>query len=1110
MQPSLPFKPTDQGPWIRDVHRKLASIRQQLKPRLNEKARQYLCGQSSMVYDDNMADAINAFKKTFGLKPDDDGICDTRTWELLNEKAGTLFCEAWQYELDGLAEHRALADPTLRELRRATQALEQQTQPELRAAEQDALFKAAHGPELNALQPEHRREAIRTGEPGGTVKIRPVDEAEVRAAARAAELAGLAFSGGGIRSATFNLGILQALAEKKMLGNFDYLSTVSGGGYIGSWFSKWLKQEHGNISALEDKLTPGTKANPIGCEPDEIRFLRQYSNYLTPRAGLFSADTWALLATYFRNTVLNLAILVALLGAVLIVPRLLSFLAGAWGKDHASLFAWLGAGMALWAVFFIALSISTIPDPVRHQWRRGQTQGSILLFVVLPLLISAFASSIAIWNYKGEFIAIWNKIPPGTEHPVLNWILLPGLAYFGAWAAGWLLAQWHNRNKGQPPMQWTQACQQGFGHFLCALVALGAGALMLTWSVSRIGQHDRSVAALDSPAQGMHLISYGMPFILAIFGLAMILAIGLVGRMYNDKSREWWSRQGGWTAICTIAWFGLAGVSLYAPPVLGWVHANLAGWTKVLIGSAWIGTTLAGLQLGRSSSTGKRGSLPYLELIAALAPLLFTAGALLLVSTLVYTLMLPPGLPNSWGSSTQFGEAFSNYYRDAGNITPARAGAMVLVLVAIGAIIAFRVDVNKFSLYMMYRNRLVRAYLGASNRTRNPHPFTGFDEKDDVQLDTLLATSGIMQRPFPIINAALNLVNGKELAWQTRKAAAFTFTPAFCGFELPSMASGGSPQVTQESARGCFRATAGYRGDKGVRGDEETGIKLGMAVAVSGAAVSPNMGYHSSPALSFLMTLFNVRLGRWFANPRGKSWARPAPRLGIRYLLAELFGMSDSDAKFVYLSDGGHFENLGIYELVRRRCRLIVVIDASADGGLNFEDLGNAMRKCATDLHVEIDIDARQIEPERPEAFSRAYCVVGKILYERTDKDAVNGTLLYVKPALLGTEYADVLNYRKANKDFPHQSTADQWFDETQFESYRSLGYRIGMKVFDLPTGPGLSIPVLAEALQSKWGKKEQEGGTPVAVPVTPAPLEASTDEATVEGEIAKLGERIK
>ena len=113
------------------------------------------------------------------------------------------------------------------------------------------------------------------------------------------------------------------------------------------------------------------------------------------------------------------------------------------------------------------------------------------------------------------------------------------------------------------------------------------------------------------------------------------------------------------------------------------------------------------------------------------------------------------------------------------------------------------------------------------------------------------------------------------------------------------------------------------------------------------------------------MTVFNVRLGWWLQNPAQlRQWRHMGPRWGIMYLLSELLGMADDSSKYVYLSDGGHFENLGIYELVRRRCRFIVACDAGMDPGFEFEDLGNAIRKCQVDLGVTIDIDTRPIRPD--------------------------------------------------------------------------------------------------------------------------------------------------
>jgi hypothetical protein len=221
-------------------------------------------------------------------------------------------------------------------------------------------------------------------------------------------------------------------------------------------------------------------------------------------------------------------------------------------------------------------------------------------------------------------------------------------------------------------------------------------------------------------------------------------------------------------------------------------------------------------------------------------------------------------------------------------------------------------------------------------------------------------------------------------------------------------------------------------------------------MAISGAAASPNMGYHSSAPLAFLMTVFNVRLGWWLGNPRHKScWSRPGPRLGLFYLLFELLGSANDRRGFVYLSDGGHFENLGIYELVKRRCRFIVACDATQDGRFQFGDLGNAIERCRTDLGIGIQIDAGAIgRPGSPKG-QRQHCVVGRIPYGDVDGGAEDGTLVYIKASLTGDEPMDVRSYATQHRGFPHESTADQWFNEDQFEAYRALGHHIVGKLFD-------------------------------------------------------------
>jgi hypothetical protein len=359
---------------------------------------------------------------------------------------------------------------------------------------------------------------------------------------------------------------------------------------------------------------------------------------------------------------------------------------------------------------------------------------------------------------------------------------------------------------------------------------------------------------------------------------------------------------------------------------------------------------------------------------------------------------------------------------------PPYHGRIGVVALAVAALILFGFacgwpfNVNRFSLQAAYRNRLIRAYLGASNKLRNPNLFTGFDPADNIRLHELHAN-----RPLPVFNMALNLVRGDNLAWQERKAESFTASPFHCG---------------------AFNT--GYRPSRSYGGPG--GISLGTAVATSGAAANPNMGFYSSPVISFIMTLFNVRLGIWLGNPRhcSQTWRRSGPRSSARVIFAEAFGLTDLDHPYVSLSDGGHFEDLGLYEMVRRRCHTIVVSDAGADPSYAFTDLANAIRKIRIDQGIEIEFKERvKIYPKatatgKPPKEDGKYCAVAIIHYDRVDGNGVPpGRLIYVKPAICeqpSPPPVDVGNYAVTSATFPQESTADQWFSESQFESYRALG----------------------------------------------------------------------
>ena len=327
-----------------------------------------------------------------------------------------------------------------------------------------------------------------------------------------------------------------------------------------------------------------------------------------------------------------------------------------------------------------------------------------------------------------------------------------------------------------------------------------------------------------------------------------------------------------------------------------------------------------------------------------------------------------------------------------------------------GIAMGFFINVNKFSLHATYRNRLIRAFLAASRTTkaRRPHLFTGFDKDDNIDLRELRA-----EKPFHVINAALNVVKGEQLAWQERKAESFTMSRLHCG-----------------SWHLGYRSSAEY-------GDA---ISLGTALTISGAAASPNMGYHSSPIVGFLMTLFNVRLGWWLGNPGKpgkKTWRRGGPRYSVGPLFSEAVGNTTNRYKYINLSDGGHFENLGLYEMVLRRCRFILLVDAGQDFEYVFEDLGNAIRKIRIDFGIPIEI--KVASPKKSEGTVN-HCAFGTIHYSAVDGPDTDGALVYIKPVISGDEPPDVSNYAAAHPEFPHEPTTDQWFSESQLESYRLLG----------------------------------------------------------------------
>jgi hypothetical protein len=670
---------------------------------------------------------------------------------------------------------------------------------------------------------------------------------------------------------------------------------------------------------------------------------------------------------------------------------------------------------------------------------------------------------------------------------------------------------------------------------------------------------------------------FAAPAFLLVFLLGATLYIGVTSKStgIDDEDREWWARLGAWVLIAILGWVAFTTIVIIGPLALlkapAWL-APLGGISGVL---AAVAGQSAKTSASRKSANGEGGSildaimgkaLPLLALVFIVFLL-----SLLSLSTVGISQFLATNLPESIQPFlVSAGFKYSKYVSCIYSHVPGRdffeqtqiahlnvihmtsfrlVLSLGVLLFLLGSFISLLINLNIFSLHAGYRNRLIRAFLGASRpeHQRKPNPFTGFDPADNVAMhelrpglfdeedfpralaltsvlldkvnpstytaakpraadvarylakrnllpnlqnlpdhntysirlvaalrkdlngvlrdsqlgkefpdlaetqsnsvktpDEIFSNRAILEKAFgsdwikplaeheeyrlmPVINTTLNLVGGDNLAWQQRKAEPFSVSPLHAG---------------------CFRL--GYRDSRFYGGRDTGGISIGTAGAISGAAASSNMGYYTtSPVLSLVLTFFNVRLGWWLGNPgaAGKdTFELRAPKSSVVPVLQEAFGMTDDEYKYVYLTDGGHFENLGIYEMVLRRCHLIIMSDAAADPEYNFGDLGNAIRKVRIDLGVPIEFTSMPIFSQDSKDYDKKkgmYWAIGRIRYSCIDANAQDGLLVYIKPVVYGGEPGDVLEYKKSHPTFPHQSTADQFFDEPQFESYRILGSHV-------------------------------------------------------------------
>lgn len=892
--------------------------------------------------------------------------------------------------------------------------------------------------------------------------------------------AALCLSGGGIRSAAFALGVIQALAahprsvkgepvsrpERSVLAKFHYLSTVSGGGYIGSWLSAWRAR------ADFETVWRNLIGRPQGSdsEPATIAWLRSYSNYLTPQLGIMSADTWALAAVYVRNLLLNwLVILPIICAAILLLKIVVVTLVWHASFTDAIVPAVL-FGVAGMLALLVALTFTTRNRPSRQDNPVDSSQGErqtadLRLFLRRHLgwsLLSAIFLTQCLGTAAFDYIFEMRSAAGELQVDEVTGLLVPqyskvviigAAAVIGAliYSLSWILG-WPQRREVSDFTAWTASglvygALIGFGFYLYLLVP---------WAPP---QESIVAAIIKSPTI---YLTIGVPWVFAAQWAADVVFVGLTSyqRQFN-ADQEWLARAAAWRFAAAVAWS--LGMFLIFAGFLPGIQSNFTDTIYALLQYGVVIFGLTGLLIAVFGSSNlsrfnseMRGILSvFMNLALAVASPLFVGALIFSLSIGLDWLLLDGHLFANPPASRLDGEP-------GAGLQDYTSYLFVLQWLAIGLAVAMvvhiyasrRININRFSLHALYRNRLIRAFLGAS-RERTPDPFTGFDQADSPRMSELWPARGADGRwtrrpltdwrPFHVVNMTMNIVSAKRLAWQERKAAPFTASPLHCGTSSRSYPLGKESGNIGDRPVGAYRPSQTYGG--------QHGMSLGTAMAISGAAASPNMGYHSSPSVTFLMTMFNMRLGWWLGNPGPEgnlTYRHDGPAVAIRPLIEETFGLTTDNQRYVHVSDGGHFENLGLYEMVRRRCRFILISDAGRDPDYAFEDLGNAVRKIEIDLGVPIrlhKLEALKCRPEMRdgEILEGDYHAIGEIDYQTADGSAGvdNGIIVYVKAGYHGTESAGVRSYAMANFDFPHQSTANQWFSESQFESYRSLGYEI-------------------------------------------------------------------
>lgn len=915
------------------------------------------------------------------------------------------------------------------------------------------------------------------------------------------EVVGVALSGGGIRSATFCLGVFQALARLGQLARIDYISTVSGGGYFGSFLGRlYQRREIENAEEVRRLLDPtAPSAERPALIPDVVAWLRENGRYLSPNgAGDLLIGAAIMLRNWVTIQVVLLSFaLLALMSGQLCRLALDLWAPGVWGAgpSPAGCSGECGSQWLWWSPWIV------VP-------------GFTLLFWAIPLAWAFWMTGR--WRHRKMIEwPVWGVVLTGVIAVGLLWWGRP-LAWIGVGVLGAIgltgFAWGHARAKAtaDPAAFPSDDSRKVFEidrqrnvlstKLKVALVATGA--LLAFALVDSVGQTLYLVGMRSTGRPSSYLYSV-LTVLAGAVAFAQRIAVALGGRANGGRLRLPVAAlvTAGALAVATLL---LVSLSVLAHGLAWQFHepasAPAISWAATPQSRATINIEMPGTPGGPVTATTVipvPGDCPPPHPCRTAAPHVRAGGDFQFAGLV-------------WGILLAFALLF-------GRCWP---------------------FINQSSLYSMYSARLTRAYLGASNPRRkggDSERITEVAPGDNIDAADYwpppLPGTDPKARPLHLINVTINeTVDGRSnVQRQDRKGTGLALGP--CAFSVgirhhavfpshavfrPSDSRAARPPesvtVFPQGRPGSERR--GYRVFTDAAGEGWPGgerLPVGAWTGISGAAFSTGLGARTSLGLSLLCGLTNVRLGYWWDSGVRPAWRsvgrRPWPLEQLfpvqSYLLSEFLSrFYGTSRRHWYLSDGGHFENMGAYELIRRRLARIVLVDAEADPDYTFDGLANLVRKARLDFGAEIEflgesaldlavpqshrrlfgtleqlrrgkwsqepvkerlIDQLRLTVEEPVDEARhslAHAALARVTL--VDEPAWEGWLLYIKPTLVGDEPADIVQYHRAHLPFPQETTADQFFDEAQWESYRMLGYHIGLDVFGTgvpaATGP-TSVP---------------------------------------------------